>query len=111
MKPGKAALIVSIMSCSLFAFAQDQSKSHNLTPAPASIRFQSGRLPITASFTVAVKGHSDARLLAAIDRMARRLEARTGLTFARGLASDAARATLVIQAQSEGEVFPAVDED
>lgn len=86
-------------------------KTHNLMPAPASIRFQSGRLPITAAFTIAAKGHSDARLLAAIDRMARRLEARTGLTFERGLASDASVATLAIQCQSAGKAIPSVDED
>ncbi len=101
-----------IMFCAFSSFSQDsQMKTHNLMPAPASVRFQSGRLPITASFTVAAKGHSDARLLAAIDRMARRLEARTGLTFARGLASDAAIATLVIQCQSAGKAIPSVDED
>lgn len=111
MIPRKSALICLIMCCSLFGFAQEQSRSHNLMPMPASIRFQSGRLPVTTSFTIAVKGHSDARLLAAIDRMARRLEARTGLTFARGPANDAAAATLVIQCQSAGKAIPSVDED
>src|SRR5262245_10139101 len=88
-----------------------ETKQHNLMPAPALLRFQSGRLAVSSSFTIAVKGYSDARLLTAIDRMARRLEARTGLTFARGLASDAAAATLVIQCQSAGKAIPSVDED
>src|SRR5262245_29735796 len=111
MKPTKSALIVLIMCCSTFGFAQEQSKTHSLMPVPASLRFNSGRLAITPSFTIAVKGHSDARLLAAIDRMARRLEARTGLTFARGLASDGTAAALVIQCQGPGKDVPAVDED
>jgi|SRR5215510_12284458 len=111
MKPTKSALIVLIMCCSTFGFAQEQSKTHSLMPVPASLRFNSGRLAITPSFTIAVKGHSDARLLAAIDRMARRLEARTGLTFARGLAGDGTAATLVIQRQSAGKAVPSVDED
>lgn len=111
MKPGKYALIILIMCCSLFGFAQEQSKSHNLMPIPASLRFNSGRLAITPSFTIAAPGHSDARLLAAIDRMARRLEARTGLTFARGLSNNATAATLVIQCQSAGKAVPSVDED
>jgi hexosaminidase len=91
--------------------AQDATMNHNLMPVPASLRFNPGRLAVTSSFTVAVKGHSDARLIAAIDRMARRLEARTGLTFTRGLANNAAAATLVIQCQSAGKPIPAVDED
>lgn len=93
------------------AAAQGANTNHNLMPVPASLRFNPGRLAVTSSFTVAVKGHSDARLIAAIDRMARRLEARAGLTFARGPASAAAGATLVIQCQSAGKAIPAVDED
>jgi hexosaminidase len=80
-------------------------------PVPASLRFNSGRLAVTPSFTIAATGYSDARLLAAIDRMARRLEARTGLTFERGQASNAAAATLLIQVQSAGKEIPAVNED
>jgi hexosaminidase len=107
----KSALVALLMACSLFGFAQEPAKTHALMPVPASLRFNSGRLAVTPSFTIAVKGHSDARLLAAIDRMARRLEARTGLTFARGVASDAAAATLVIQCQGPGKNIPAIDED
>jgi len=111
MKPTKSALIAMILCCSTFGFAPEQTKTHGLMPVPASLRFNSGSLAITQSFTIAVKGHSDARLLAAIDRMARRLEARTGLTFARGLASEGTAATLVIQCQSAGKAIPSVDED
>lgn len=111
MKFGKPALIVLIMNSSLFGFAQERISTHYMMPTPASVRFQSGRLPITASFAIAVKSHSDERLLAAIDRMTRRLEARTGLTFARGLASDASAASLVIQCQGPGKAVPAVNED
>jgi hexosaminidase len=80
-------------------------------PVPAVLRFNSGRLAVTPSFTIATTGYSDPRLLAAIDRMARRLEARTGLTFERGPADNAAAATLLIQVQSAGKEIPAVDED
>jgi hexosaminidase len=80
-------------------------------PIPALLRFNAGRLAVTSSFTVAVKGHNDARLQAAIDRAARRLEARTGLTFSRGLSGDAAKAALLIQCQGPGKPIPSVDED
>ncbi len=106
------AIAAMIMVCAFSAFSQaPQARPHNLMPVPASLRFQSGRLPIAESFTIAVKGHNDARLLAAIDRMARRLEARTGLTFARGLNNDAAKAALVLQCQAPGKTIPSVDED
>jgi hexosaminidase len=91
--------------------AQDPPATRNLTPVPASLRFNSGRLAITPYFTIAAPGPSDARLIAAIDRMARRLEARTGLTFAREPASDASAATLVIRIESPGDAFPAVGAD
>ncbi|HYG82069.1 MAG TPA: family 20 glycosylhydrolase, partial [Pyrinomonadaceae bacterium] len=84
---------------------------HQLMPVPASVSFRQGRLPITASFTVATRGHADDRLRAAIDRAARRLEGRTVLEFARGLAADATAATLVVETQGPGKAVPAVDED
>ncbi|MEP7340100.1 MAG: family 20 glycosylhydrolase [Acidobacteriota bacterium] len=80
-------------------------------PVPASLQFQSGRLAVTDTFAIAVNGHSDTRLTEAIDRMARRLEARTGLTLVRGLSGDAAKAALVIQCQTPGKAVPALDED
>src|SRR5262245_1030774 len=106
-------LLILFLSLAFVAMpgAAQETKQYNLMPAPSSLRFQSGRLSVNSSFIVGVKGHSDARLLAAIGRMARRLEVRTGLAFARGLASDAAAATLVIQCQSAGKAIPAVDED
>ncbi|MBO0727485.1 MAG: family 20 glycosylhydrolase, partial [Blastocatellia bacterium] len=116
MEISRWILPLFIMGC-VFSFVQNKSAdqgagaNHKLMPVPAALRFNSGRLAVTPSFTIAVKGYSDARLLGAIDRMARRLEARTGLTFARGLQSDAAASTLVIQSQSPGKAIPAVDED
>jgi hexosaminidase len=106
-----AFILLSLFAASINFSSQAQSSRHNLMPVPASLQFGSGRLAVNEAFAVAVKGHSDARLTEAIDRMARRLEARTGFTFARGLASDAAKATLVIQCQAPGKAIPAVDED
>lgn len=106
------ALIPLAALCFLSAFAQETpTTKHNLMPVPASVRFNPGRLAIAASFVVAVKGHNDARLQSAIDRAVRRLAARTGMTFARGLASDPAKAALLIQCQGPGRSVPSVDED
>jgi hexosaminidase len=80
-------------------------------PVPASIQFQSGRLKIDSSFTVATDGFTDARLQNAIYRMARRLEGRTGFEFSRAATADARTATLVIQCQTAGKTVPSIDED
>lgn len=106
-----ALTLLVLVAASVSALSQTQSPKHNLMPVPASLQFQSGRLALTDSFAIAVKGHSDARLTAAIDRMARRLEARTGLTFMRGLSGDEAKAALVIQCQGAGKAIPSVEED
>jgi hexosaminidase len=84
---------------------------HDLMPLPMSVTFEEGQLKIDGSFTITVTGYSDARLEAAIDRMARRMERRTGIEFASGLAMDASKATLVIQCQAAGKEVPALEED
>ncbi len=90
---------------------KDVMSRHSLMPVPASVEFGSGRLAVAASFTVAVKGKSDARLSAAIDRTMRRLESRTGFTLQREFAGDPNVATLVVQAHAPGHTVPSVDED
>jgi hexosaminidase len=84
---------------------------HHLMPVPASVRFNPGRLPITKSFNVGVRGQRDERLQSAIDRLLRRLEGRTVMEFERGAASDANTATLVVETQGPGQAVPSVDED
>jgi hexosaminidase len=84
---------------------------HDLMPVPADLRYSPGRLRVTETFDVAVSGHNDARLQAAISRALRRWEARTGLKLVRPAGSTAASAALVIDCQGSGHSFPAVDED
>ncbi len=110
MKIVKLLIVAAMTLCTMSQTGFSQTRA-NLMPVPESIRYQSGRLPIDESFTIAVRGHSDARLRAAIDRMARRLEARTGLTFARNPAADAAKAALIVECGGPGKTIPAVDED
>src|SRR5689334_11961416 len=98
-----AFILLGLFAASINSSSQAQSSKHNLMPVPASLQFGSGRLAVNEAFAVAVKGHSDARLTEAIDRMARRLEARTGFTFARGVAGDTSKAALVIECQAPGK--------
>ncbi len=101
-------ILVSVLFAGRNAQVQ---REHILMPAPASIVFESGRMPVTENFSVFVKGHNDARLAGGIDRMMRRLEMRTGFTFGRGLATDGGSAALEIECRGPGKMIPALDED
>src|SRR5256886_322156 len=83
----------------------------NLMPVPASVQIQTGRLPITSSFNVAVKDYTDDRLRAGIDRMLRRLAGRTVLTLPADLATDEGAAILVVQCERAGEIIPSLNEN
>src|SRR5437588_6912622 len=88
------------------------TQSHmNLRPVPSSVQIQTGRLPITSSFNVAVKNYTDDRLRAGIDRMLRRLAGRTVLTVPADLATDEGAAILVVQCERAGEIIPALNEN
>jgi hexosaminidase len=110
-------VITLLLVCSVSGSAQQiessqpVSRSHRLMPVPATIKFLAGRLKIDPSFTVAVDGHTDARLEAGIYRTSRRLEGRTGFEFLRGTASDSQTATLLIQCKGPGSPVPSVKED
>ncbi|MFN2514490.1 MAG: glycosyl hydrolase, partial [Pyrinomonadaceae bacterium] len=80
-------------------------------PVPLSVRFNAGKLPVSKSFTVAVKGKVDPRLQGGIERAVRRIEARTEIELARGLSPDPATATLVVESSGPGKAVPSVDED
>jgi hexosaminidase len=114
MKITRIALPGMLLLCLLAgpAFTQmNSSTPHHLLPVPARVQFRDGRLAVTRAFTVAVKGHQDERLTAGIDRALRRLEGRIALELPRGLAKDAAAATLLIECQGPGKKVPAPDED
>jgi hexosaminidase len=85
--------------------------SLNLMPVPASVRTQTGRLPINGNFKVAVKNYSDDRLRAGVARMLTRLAGRTVLTLPADLAADESTATLVIQCERAGEIIPSLSEN
>ena len=85
-------------------------------PAPASLRSDPGRLPLTAAATFAITGVDDARLRGGLARMLRRAEERTGLTFARQPTGEYAvagttTATFLIECAAAGAPVPALGED
>jgi hexosaminidase len=101
------------MLCTSTVVAQEAAPTPplNLMPLPASIKFHNERLAVDSSFKVATRGHTDARLLAAISRFMKRLEGRTVLTLAPGLAQDDQMTQLIIHAQGPGKDIPSVSEN
>jgi hexosaminidase len=105
--------LMVILICAVVATAQEPTPTPvlNLMPVPASVRFQKERLAVDSNFKVATRGHSDARLQAGIARFMRRLEGRTVLTLAPGLAADDQMTQLIIHAQGPGQNIPSVREN
>jgi hexosaminidase len=89
----------------------DPTYKHNLMPVPSSVQFFDGRFTVNDSLKVATTSYSDTRLQAAIDRFLKRLQGRTGFTFAPGLTGDAGAATVLIQCSKPGESIPSLVED
>jgi hexosaminidase len=109
--------VILSLICAISANAQTTGREggvapqHNLMPVPASVRFNPGRLSLNKSFTVALRGQTDARLQAGIDRFLRRIEGRTVMELPRGLSNDAANATLLVESGGPGKAVPSVEED
>lgn len=83
----------------------------NLMPVPASVQIQTGRLPITSSFNVAIKNYTDDRLRGGIARILARLAGRTVLTLSPDLAANESAATLVVQCERAGEIIPSLSDN
>ncbi len=93
--------------------AQDGAPTpqHNLMPAPASVKFHRDRLAVNDTFKVATRGHADDRLRAGIFRFVKRLEGRTVLTLAPGLALDDQMTQLIVHCDGPGQNVPSVKEN
>jgi hexosaminidase len=113
MKITKYLPLLVILICAVVATAQEpKTPKLNLMPVPASVKFHpEERLAVDGSFKVATRGHSDARLLAGIARFMRRLEGRTVLTLAPGLALDDQTTQLIIHCEGPGKDIPSVSEN
>jgi hexosaminidase len=85
--------------------------AHPLMPAPAELEVAEGRLAIGTGFRVALRGHVDARLAAAVARTTRRWEERTGLAFPREATMVPAHATLVIDCGGPSPDWPRLGEN
>src|SRR6185369_15206126 len=102
--------LMVMLICAVVVTAQEPQPTPglNLMPVPASVTFNKDRLAVDSNFKVATRGHSDARLQAGIARFVRRLEGRTVLTLAPGLAVDDQMTQLIINCQGPGQNIPSV---
>jgi hexosaminidase len=104
--------LLLIITCTVITAAQETpTPKLNLMPVPASITFHNERLAVDSNFRVATRGHSDARLEAAIWRFVKRLEGRTVLTLSPTLAVDDQTTPLIVQTQGPGKNIPGLGED
>jgi hexosaminidase len=117
MKTAKYTGLVLILTYALSLTPASEAQNDaaalqlNLMPIPASMQMQTGRLPVTTSFNVAVKNYSDDRLRAGIARMLTRLAGRTVLTLPADLSSDENTAVLVVQCERAGDLVPSLTEN
>src|SRR5688572_6135847 len=104
---------ICVAMCMSAANAQQSAPTPqiNLMPMPASVKFHPERLTVDSSFKVATRGHSDDRLKAAIARFVKRLEGRTVLTLAPGLATDDQMTQMIVHCDGPGRNIPSVAEN
>jgi hexosaminidase len=100
----------------IFAFAAGQSGTNapstiNVMPLPASVLMRPGKLNLDTSFAITTSGYTDARLQAAVLRLQRRLEGRTGIVLPLGVAPIGAAAVVTIRVKQGGAAYPKLGED
>ncbi|MBC7898896.1 MAG: family 20 glycosylhydrolase, partial [Saprospiraceae bacterium] len=88
-----------------------RTSRRNLMPIPASINWKTGRLPVSKTFAVALKGQTDERLKSYVSRIMRRIEGRTILEFSREFSASAENAQVLVETQSTGKPIPSVGDD
>ena len=75
---GLCAIVFALLLCATSATAQDQPRL-NLMPMPANLQTGTGDLRIDSSFSVALTGHTGARLDRAVQRFLRQLSRQTAI--------------------------------
>jgi hexosaminidase len=104
--------LLFICGASIFSLISrgQEMQSMNLMPMPSSVQMGSGALKVDANFTVALAGHTDARLTGAAERFAERLARQTGLLIATKPAKGE-KATLVVRTEHDSKAIQDVGED
>src|SRR5471030_1409415 len=82
--------------------------SLNLMPAPWKATVGTGSLAIDSGFRVAAKGYSDARMEAAMARLALRISRQTGVPLVR---NKQVQPALLVECREGGNPYPTLGED
>ena len=111
MGTGHWMLVVSVifvlLLCAAGASAQEQPRLH-LMPWPANLQTGSGGLRIDSSFSVALTGHTEARLDRAVQRFLRQLFRQTAIPFS---AKTSNRPTLTVHTDHASKEVQELGED
>ena len=92
-------ILAALILCAIFTargMAQVQ-QTINLMPMPAKFQLGNGRLLVDRSFTAAIAGHKEPRLVGAVELFLSQLRRQTGMPPIDMKVTDSASATLVIQ--------------
>src|SRR5450432_3732636 len=100
---------LGVLFCAPISRGQ-QLTTLNLRAAPAKVQLGSGSLKMDAGFTVALAGHTNARLTAAVERFTERLTKQTGLLIA-AKPVNGATGTLVVHTDRDSKPVQEVGED
>src|SRR5438045_3866070 len=103
-------LLFLISFLSAFSQVTSSPNQNYLMPVPAKVHYQTGRLSVDSSFSVATDARPDPRLSAAVDRMVRRLEGRTALTMPTDLKSETT-SKLLIHLKAPSPALPKYGQD
>ncbi len=107
-----ALFTVLLLFSSIAMIGQGLQKARrDLMPVPESIQWNTGRLPVTKAFTVALTGKTDERLRQYAMRVIDRLQGRTVLDILRDTSADTAGATLLIETAATGNAIPKLGDD
>lgn len=87
-----------------------QQPALNLMPIPANVQLGSGNLRIDSSFSVAITGHTEARLDRAVQRFMLTLSRQTGIPFS-PKASTSSKPTLLIHTDHASKAVQELGED
>jgi hexosaminidase len=101
-------ICLAVLLCSSEASAQEQPPGLSLMPWPASVQTGSGGLRIDSSFSVALSGHTEARLDRAVQRFLRQLARETGLPLS---AKTSSKATLTMHTDHASKEIQELGED
>src|SRR6266436_1821928 len=97
----------AVLLCSPGASAQEPSRL-NVMPWPASVQAGSGSLRVDSSFSVALTGHTEARLDRAVQRFLRQLSRQTAIPLS---GKPSATPTLTIHSDHASKEVQELGED